>query len=77
MNFGELIYQQPENIKKLMRKIENLEKKISLNSLNFSANALVAILFNKTCLNKDILPKFTNIYLDTYLFKFTRTVYGL
>ena len=27
MNIGELIYQQPENIKKLLRKIENLEKK--------------------------------------------------
>ena len=43
MNFGELIYQQPENIKKLIRKIENLEKKL--------ANARVAILFNKTWLN--------------------------
>ena len=40
MNFGELIYQQPENIKKLLRKIENLEKKF--------ANARVAILFIKT-----------------------------
>ena len=39
MNFGELICQQPENIKKLIRKIENLEKKL--------ANARVAILFNK------------------------------
>ena len=43
MNFGELIYQQPENIKILIRKIENLENKL--------ANARVAILFNKTCLN--------------------------
>ena len=43
MNFGELIYQQPENIKKLIRKIENFERKL--------ANARVAILFNKTCLN--------------------------
>ena len=50
MTFGELIYQQPE----LIRKIENLEKKL--------ANARVAILFNKinkTCLNENILPKFT------------------
>ena len=54
MNFGELIYLQPENLKKLIRKIENLEKKL--------ANARVAILFNKTCLNENILPKFTNIY---------------
>ena len=43
MNFGELIYLQSENVKKLLRKIENLEKKL--------ANARVAILFNKTCLN--------------------------
>ena len=43
MNFGELIYQQPKNIKKLIPKIENLEKKL--------ANAGTAILFNKTCLN--------------------------
>ena len=55
MNFGELIYQQPENIKKMLRNIENLEKKL--------ANARVAILFNKTCLNENTLPKFTNIYI--------------
>ena len=57
MNFGELIYHQPENIKKLIRKIENLENKL--------ANARVAILFNKTCLNENILPKYTNIYIHT------------
>ena len=55
MNFGELIYQQPENIKKLLRKIKNLDKKL--------VNARVAILFNKTCLNENILPKFINIYI--------------
>ena len=43
MNFRELIYQQPENIEKLIQKIENLEKKLS--------NARVAILFIKTCLH--------------------------
>ena len=51
MNFGELIYQQPENIKKFLRKIENFEKKL--------ANARVAILFNKTCLN---------IYIYIYIY---------
>ena len=51
MNFGELIYQQPEDIKKLIRKIENLERKL--------ANARVAILFNKTCLN---------IYMYIYIY---------
>ena len=63
MNFGELIYQQPEHIKKLIRKIENLEKKL--------ANARVAILFNKTCLNENILPKFTNIYICIYIYIYT------
>ena len=55
MNFGELIYLQPDNVKKLLRKIENIEKKL--------ANARVAILFNETCLNENILPNFTNIYI--------------
>ena len=51
MNFGELLNHQPENIKKLLRKIENLEKKF--------ANALVAVVFNKTCLNENLLRIFT------------------
>ena len=43
MNFGELLHLHPEYIKKQLRKIENLELKL--------ANARVAIVFNKTCLN--------------------------
>ena len=43
MNFGEFLYIQPDNIKKQVRNIENLENKL--------ANALVAIVLNKTCLN--------------------------
>ena len=45
MNFGELLQLQPDNIKKQLRKIENLENKL--------ANARVAIVFNKTCLNEN------------------------
>ena len=55
MNFGELIYHQPYNIKQLLRKIENLEKKL--------VNARVAIVFNKTCLNENLLPTFTYTYI--------------
>ena len=58
MNFGELLYHQPENNKKLLRKIENLEKKL--------ANARVAIVFNTTCLNEHLLPIFIkkkNLYV--------------
>ena len=55
-------------MKKLIRKIENLEKKL--------ANARVAILFNKTCLNENILPKFTNIYIYIYTHLCAQTVVG-
>ena len=44
MNFGQFLYIQPyNNKKKQVRNIENVEKKL--------ANARVAIVFNKTCLN--------------------------
>ena len=33
MNFTELIYQQSKTIKKLLRKIENLEKKLAMHEL--------------------------------------------
>ena len=66
MNFGELIYQQPENIKKLIRKIENLEKKLS--------NARAVILFNETCLNIYIYIKARQksiyVYLNASLISF-------
>ena len=42
-------------LKKLIRKIENLENKL--------VNARVAIVFNKICLNENLLPTFTNIYI--------------
>ena len=35
MNFGELICQQPENIKKLLRKIENLGRNWPMQELPF------------------------------------------
>ena len=43
MTFGEFLYIQPDNIKKQVQNIENLEMKL--------ANARVAIVFNETCLN--------------------------
>ena len=59
MNFGELLNHQPEKIRKLFRRIENLEKKV--------ANSRVAIAFNKTYLNENLLPIFMNIYIYIYL----------
>ena len=62
MNFGEFLHLHPENIKKLIRKIENLENKL--------VNARVPIVFNKTCLNENLLPTFTNIYIYIYVFPY-------
>ena len=45
INFGKFLFIQPDNIKKQVRNIENLENKL--------ANARVAIVFNKTCLNEN------------------------
>ena len=46
MNFGNLLYIQPENIKKNIRNIETTEKKL--------ANAKIAVIFNNTCLNENL-----------------------
>ena len=46
MNFGELLHHQPESIIKQIRMIEKMENKLAI--------AKVAIVFNKTCLNKYI-----------------------
>ena len=55
MNFGNLLFGQPDNIKKSLRNIESIEKKL--------ANTTIATLFNQTCLNEYLLPTFTNIYI--------------
>ena len=43
MNFGNLLYMQPDNIKRNLRNIETSEKKL--------ANAKIAVILNNTCLN--------------------------
>ena len=58
MNFGNLLYIQPENIFKNIRNIETTEKKL--------ANAKIAVIFNNTCLNENLLPRFFNIYIYIY-----------
>ena len=55
MNFVEFLYLQPDYIKKQLRNNENLEMKL--------ISARVATFFNKTCLNENLLPSFTNIYI--------------
>ena len=64
MNFGPFLYLQPNNIKKHVQNIENLEKK--------TANARVAIVLNITCLNIyiehpiQITNYLTNILITCY-----------
>ena len=60
MNFGNLLFGQPDNIKKSLRNIESIEKKL--------ANTRIATVFNQTCLNEYLLPTFTNIYIYIYLY---------
>ena len=55
MNFGELIHDLQTNAKKVIRKIERTERKLQ--------KAKSALVFNETCINEDILPKYTNIKL--------------
>ena len=43
MNFGNLLYMQPDNMKRNIRNIETSEKKL--------ANAKIPVILNNTCLN--------------------------
>ena len=54
MMLGEIIIQFPNNIKIIIRQLENLERKL--------VNANMAVLLNRTWINENILPQFTNIY---------------
>ena len=60
MNFLNLLHIQPDNIKRNIRNIETTEKKL--------ANAKIAVIFNNTCLNENLLPRFSNIYIYIWLF---------
>ena len=60
MTLGEIIFQFPNNIKIIIRQLEKLERK--------QIKADMAILFNRTCRNKNILPQFTNIIIYGSIF---------
>lgn len=53
MSFIELIFNVPQSLRALFRKLENIEKKLI--STNWS------ITFNKVCLKENILPTYTTI----------------
>ena len=52
---GDLITQLNENGKKIVRSIEKIQKK--------EVNARNAVIFNKTCIEQGLLPKYSNIRL--------------
>ena len=52
-NFANFLFLFNQETRKLIRNIENIEKKL--------INCQLAVVFNETCLNEDILPIYTNI----------------
>lgn len=57
MNIGELIFlEQTPAIKKLVRDIDKVNKKIS--------SCKTSLVFNRTCITENILPTFTNTYIQ-------------
>ena len=58
-NFANFLFLFNQETRRLIRSIENIEKKLM--------NCQLAVVFNKICLNEDILPIYTNIYLFIYL----------
>ena len=54
-NLGELIYALPKEVKLEIRRLEKCFLKLQRKELSCA--------FNRTCLNEDILPKYTHIYI--------------
>ena len=54
-NFGFLLNQMPPDQKSLVRYIEKIDKKI--------VNATNGVKFLQACIDEDLLPKFTDIYI--------------
>ena len=54
-NIGQLLFKLEKDNKILVRKLENFEKKYIQNSYS--------ILFNKTCIKEELLPKYTELRL--------------
>ena len=53
MNFGDIIFELPQEQKVLIRRIEQTRKKLTKTKYSLA--------FNKTCLKEDILPRYTDI----------------
>ena len=57
-NIGTVLHEYRENDRKIVQSLENLTKK--------HTNARYAVIFTETCINENLLPKFTNIYIYIY-----------
>ena len=55
-NFANFLFVFSQETRRLIRNIENIDKKL--------INCQLAVVFNETCLNEDILPIYTNIYIN-------------
>ena len=55
LNFGQLLYLLDDELKNTIRNIEKQKKQI--------ISAQYGILFNQTCLNEELYPAYSNIYI--------------
>ena len=66
INFGDLLYMRPENIKRNISNIQTTEKKLA----NAVRAVKIAVIFNNTYLSENLLQRFSNIkhiYLYRYI----------
>ena len=54
-NYGQYINQFPQNTIKVIREFEQIQKKICRHKMS--------IMFNEICINEEMLPKYTYIYI--------------
>ena len=59
INFGNLLFQLPYNIRKKVRNIETNEKKL--------IQAKMAVVINNTCINENLMATFTNINIRIFM----------
>ena len=57
-NYGQYINQFPQNTIKVIREFERIQKKICRHKMS--------IMFNEICINEEMLPKYTYIYIYTH-----------
>jgi hypothetical protein len=60
MSFGNLLFDLQAPARNFVRLIEKNNKKI--------VNKKYALVFNQTCINEELLPNYTNIYIYIYIY---------